>query len=91
MIEIHEYIAYVLMSPDAASRQLEGLMKAVRTLENLPNRFAMYELEPWRKRGLRVFPVDKYLIFYVVDDLNVFIVRIMYGGRDISKQLSQSD
>ena len=40
---------------------------------------------------LRFFPVDNYLVFYKTDDETetVYVVRIMYGGRDVHKQLSQ--
>lgn len=38
--------------------------------------------------GLRVLPVDNYLVFYLLNEANGVgnIVHIMYGGRDISKQ-----
>lgn len=38
-------------------------------------------------------PVDNYLVFYVPshDDLTVTVIRIMYGGRDIDKQLEMSE
>ena len=47
--------------------------------------------EPWHSIGLRFFPIDNYLIFYRTDEEKeiVSIVRIMYGGRDISRQLSE--
>lgn len=36
--------------------------------------------------------MDNYLVFYKTDDENktVYVVRIMYGGRDVHKQLSQT-
>ena len=39
------------------------------------------------------FPVDNYLVFYKTDDETetVYVVRIMYGGRDVHKQLSQTE
>lgn len=39
-----------------------------------------------------VFPVDNYLVFYLPDETEntVSIVRIMYGGRDISRQLDET-
>ena len=41
----------------------------------------------------RFFPVDNYLVFYCADDeaRTVFVVRIMYGGQDISAQLAKID
>ena len=36
---------------------------------------------------------DNYLVFYKTDDETeiVYVVRIMYGGRDVHKQLSQTE
>jgi toxin ParE1/3/4 len=41
-------------------------------------------------KGLRVLPVDNYLVFYLPDESNniVSVIRIMYGGRDIEKHLN---
>ena len=68
-------------------------MTAIRKLDTMPNRNRLYEEEPWHSRGLRSFPVDNYLVFYKTDDETeiVYVVRIMYGGRDVYKQLSQTE
>ena len=36
---------------------------------------------------------NNYLVFYKTDDETetVYVVRIMYGGRDVHKQLSQTE
>ena len=53
-------------------------------------RYRQYELEPWKSRGLRVAPVDNYLVLYIPDDDTqvVTIIRVMYGGRDVNMQLN---
>ena len=50
-----------------------------------------YELEPWKSRGLRVAPVDNYLVLYIPDDDTqvVTIIRVLYGGRDVNTQLNR--
>lgn len=55
----------------------------------MPLRHQLYEKEPWKSRGLRVLKVNNYLAFYLpVESKNVVaIIRIMYGGRDIERQL----
>ena len=65
-------------------------MSSIRNLKEMPMRHRLYEVEPWYKRGLRFFPVDNYIIFYIVDKVNseVYILRIMYKGRDIKGQLN---
>lgn len=87
---IYEYIAFELSSPENASGQLERLEKNIMGLEQMPNRFRRYENEPWHSRGLRVLPVDNFVVFYIPDEetKKVTVVRVMYSGRDIDKQLS---
>ena len=90
--DIYEYIAYELLVSETAAGQTERIMKAIRSLEQMPMRHRLYEEEPWYSQGLRVLPVDNYLVFYLPDEnsATVNIIRIMYGGRDIDKQLNES-
>lgn len=90
--DIYEYIAYELLVSETAVGQTERIMKAIRSLEQMPMRHRLYEEEPWHRQGLRVLPVDNYLVFYLPDEnsATVNIIRIMYGGRDIDKQLNES-
>ena len=64
---IFEYIAYELFSPQAAAGQLDRLEKSILNLDSMPEKFRTYEKEPWRSRGLRVMPIDYYLVFYIPD------------------------
>ena len=90
--DIYEYIAYELLVSETAAGQTERIMKAIRSLEQMPMRHRLYEEEPWHSQGLRVLPVDNYLVFYLPaeNSATVNIIRIMYGGRDIDKQLNES-
>ena len=89
--DIYEYIAYELLAPETAAGQTERIMKAARSLEKMPMRHRLYEEEPWHSQGVRVLPVDNYLVFYLPDETKatVNIIRIMYGGRDVDKQLNE--
>ena len=89
---IYEYLAFELLVPDTASRQSDRIMKAVRTLDNMPERYKVYEEEPWKSQNLRYFPVDNYLVFYLPKKETgvINIVRIIYGGRDIRRKLEQT-
>lgn len=86
---IYEYIAFELLSPDNAAGQLERLEEHIVGLEKFPKKFRHYEKEPWRSRGLRVMPVDNYLVFYIPDkDAGIVtVIRVMYAGRDVDSQL----
>lgn len=86
---IYEYIAFELCSPENASGQLDRLEKHIMELENFPEKFRIYEKEPWHKRGLRVMPVDNYLVYYIFDKEAgiITVIRVMYAGRNVDKQL----
>lgn len=86
---IYEYIAFRLLSPNIARQQVQRIHRTVRSLDEMPLRFQIYEKEPWHSKGLRVAPVDNYLIFYLPkrETNTVIIVRIIYGGQDLTKQL----
>lgn len=87
---IYEYIAFELLSPDNAAGQLEKLEEHIIGLEEFPEKFRLYEKEPWNSRGLRVMPVDNYLVFYIpnIDTGIVTVIRVMYAGRDVDSQLN---
>ena len=88
---IYEYIAFELLSPDNAARQLGRLEEHIVGLEEFPEKFRYYEKEPWHSRGLRVMPVDNYLVFYIPDNDAgiVTVIRVMYAGRDVDGQLKE--
>ena len=88
--EIFEYIAFELQSPKNASGQLDRLEKQILGLNTMPERYRRYEKEPWKSRGLRVLPVDNYVVLYIpdCDKKVVTILRVMYVGRDIDNQLN---
>lgn len=86
--DIYRYIAVDLQSEQNANGQLDRLEENILKLDEMPERFRVYDREPWRSRNLRVMPVDHYLVFYIPDHQakTVTVVRIMYGGRDIDAQ-----
>lgn len=91
--EIYEYIVYELLAPEMAAGQIARIMKEICFLEEMPMRYRLYDEEPWHTQGLRFFPVNNYLIFYLPNEMesSVTVARIMYGGRDIRKQLSEGN
>jgi len=88
---IYEYIAFELLAPENAAGQLERLENAISKLDHMPDKFRRYDREPWKSRGLRVFLVDNYLVFYIPNEETriVTVIRVMYGGRDIDKELKR--
>ena len=90
--EIYEYIRYVLLEPLTAKRITETIQREIRTLELFPESNPLYREEPWNSQGLRFLVVGNYLVFYKADNREeaVTVVRILYGGRDIEKQLEET-
>lgn len=88
---IYEYIAFTLLEPEVATKQVERIERAILKLNEKPMRFRIFEKEPWYSRGLRWFPVDNFLIFFIpeIENATVTIIRIMYGRRNIEEQLNR--
>ena len=84
--KIFEYLAYKVMAGKNAVRQLNRIQTAIESLDEMLLRNRVYDKEPWKTRNLRIMPVDNYLVFYLTETevLKVTILRIMYGGRDIT-------
>lgn len=89
---IFEYIAYELLAGENAIKQLDRLEEAILSLDETPERYRLYDKEPWRGRNLRIMPVDSYLVFYIPqnEEKTVTVIRVMYGRRDIDAQLKQT-
>ena len=70
-----------------ADSQLSRIEDEIKKLDTLPNGFRRYSKEPWYSRGLRYFPVDNYLIFYMVDEEKhiVNVLRVIGGQMDLNQ------
>jgi len=92
LVNVYSYIAMDLLVPETAKNQINRIMKAIKDLDTLPFRHKLYQNKPWHSKGLRVLPVDNYLVFYTVikEKNTVAIIRIMYAGRNIDLQLSNT-
>ncbi|MCD8157667.1 MAG: type II toxin-antitoxin system RelE/ParE family toxin [Clostridiales bacterium] len=87
---MYEYIAYNLLVPETATIQIQRILKSIWGLDEMPMRYELYDYEPWHSRGLRFLSVDNYIVFYLPkEETNVInVVRILYGKRDLNKQLN---
>ncbi|MBR1590955.1 MAG: type II toxin-antitoxin system RelE/ParE family toxin [Acidaminococcaceae bacterium] len=59
---IINYIAFKLKSPMAAQNLLDEIEERIEGLAQFPERFQLYELEPWRSRNLRMVSVKNFVI-----------------------------
>ena len=89
--EIYSYIATVLMEPMVAGKLVVRIKKTIFSLENMPERYRLYDKEPLRSKGLRLVSVGNYIVFYhTAQDIGkVFIDGVIYGGRDLDEAVSE--
>ena len=90
--EIYTYIANELLVPETAAAQVGGIRKEVLSLDFMPARYALVEWEPWHSLGMYQFPVNNFIVYYLVDDKErtVTVARIFYGGRDIEEIINSN-
>ena len=55
LIDVYQYIAHKLQSPQTAEAQLSRLEKAIASLNQMPERYRVYEHAKWKARNLRIF------------------------------------
>lgn len=63
---------------DTARRLVGKVKEAVMGLSEMPTRYAFVEDQYPSSRGIRRLPVDRYVVFYLIDEeeLTVIVVRI---------------
>lgn len=84
--EIYAYIAFTLLVPETAEKQVNRIRKEVRSLGFMPSRYSLVDWEPWKSMGMHKVPVDNFVVYYTVNDdsRTVTVIRIFYGGRDVA-------
>jgi toxin ParE1/3/4 len=90
--DIYEYIALTLLEPEIAKNLTRRITEQIAKLKDLPQSYAVYQKEPWGKRGLRRKNVGNYAILFVPVEgkRTVVVIRIVYGGRDINQVLDDT-
>lgn len=89
---IYEYIAIEKQAPEIARSLVLRIEEQILRLDEMPYRFREYESEPWKSRGLRVMPVENFLVCYIPIDQfgTVNIIRLFHRGQNIEKQLMKT-
>jgi len=93
ILSIIRYIRVDLLDPIAAANQYHSIQSAIDKLDEFPHRHRLYEKQPWKKRGLRIMPVDNYLVCYIpYDDIGILrVVRVVYGRRNLDRILKETE
>ncbi|HEY3137292.1 MAG TPA: type II toxin-antitoxin system RelE/ParE family toxin [Blastocatellia bacterium] len=78
LVEIWEYIASENI--EAADRVRSEIRARFEMLLKFPE---IGRRRDELKKGLRSFPVERYLVFYFVTKSDIRIARVLHGARDI--------
>ena len=83
------YIVHKLKNPQAAADFLDDVEESYRRLIANPFLYALCNDPRLERRGYRKVVINNYLILYRIDEEHktVYIVRIVYGGRNYSEML----
>lgn len=91
LMSIIRYVSEELLEPNTAQNLSRKIMAAIKSLGEFPMRHRLCDEERLKFLGLRVMPVENYLIFYVPDEAKHItkIYRIIYSKRDMEQQLRE--
>lgn len=78
------YISNELKNKQAANQLIDIVEKTVKSLIDMPERYAVVDDEILSREGFRFIPVNNYLLFYIVrkETQTVVIQRFLYSRRD---------
>ncbi len=78
------YISNDLLQPLAAERLIEKFQTTIASLSQTPTRHELVKDEEISRKSIRKIFVDKYIIFYIINDFDlvVAVIRVLYSKRD---------
>lgn len=91
MEEIYNYIAIQLQAQENAMGQYNRIAEAIEGVNVFPERVKLVESEPERIMGLRQLVIDNFSVFYVIEDIDVIVTRVLYTAMDISRRLLEDN
>jgi len=87
---IYEYFAFTRLEPRLGKKIKQRIVEKLKSLNEMPHRYPVYQDEPWKSMGLRQVFAGSYCVFYLVTENRVQVTRIMYGSMDLSAALSET-
>ncbi len=85
--EIYDYIKYKLCSPIAAENTVSGILDKIENLKSHSDIGNIWYLENDVNSGYRYVHYKNYVVFYMVKNDDVYIVRILYRLQNYVSQL----
>ena len=86
---IYSYIAFEKKDSINAAHLIQKLIKVIDDLSFMADSYHHYQIEPYLSEGVRYFSEGKYSIFYKIIDDTAYVIRIVYGARDLESVLSE--
>ncbi len=87
--DIYSYIAFEKKNVINATRLIRRLAKAIDDLSFMADSYHFYQEEPYLGQEVRYFSEGTYCIFYKIIDDTAYVIRIIYGARDLIKVLGE--
>ena len=91
--DIFLYILNDLKSPESAENTSHALLKAIRGLDFMPQRYAVLPEDFLEKEDVRRMQVRNYFVYFNVDESNkrVNILDVLYAGREQRERLADKE
>ena len=87
---IYEYFVFARLEPRLGKKIKQRIIEKLKTLNEMPHRYPVYQEEPWKSMGLRQVFAGSYCVFYLVTESSVQVARIMYGSMDLPAALNET-
>lgn len=85
--QIYEYIAFELLEPSYAAKQVEYLTRKILSLDTTPRRCKPFSDTLYPGQEVRRLLVNNYSIFFFINDSVVTVTDIIYSRSDIINRL----
>ncbi len=84
LTQIVTNISRLLVAPGAARKWSAKLEKEISSLSVFPLRYPMLEMEPWHSEGIRRMLVDKFVVYYWIDEetRTIWVIAVILGKQD---------
>ena len=70
---------------------INRIIEAIEGLNVFSKRVKLVESELEQIMGLRQLVIDNYSVFYVIEDMDVIVTRVLYSTVDISRRLLEDN
>ena len=77
-----KYISDALKAPKAANNLLDEIEKHEEELEKNPYIYPLVSDEYLAEKGIKFILIKNYMLFYIINDDVVNVIRFLYGRRD---------